>query len=178
MGFPENQKLAKDINKVNDECAERLVSRVKSISDKINSVNTIFDEIGALDAKTLYRPSIRKKNVIAGFEDSTGTSVSKYPNATFVAGYDGEVTLYAEYAWGDKSGQVAYFGVYDSNNKRVFIEYCSTESSKGQGIFYKNFPVNQGATYEFRAGLFSDGAEPTTAKVSIRGVVQHCGGTK
>lgn len=107
MGFPENQKLAKDINTVNTECADRLGALITQMSGRMDTANRILEGIAAREDRYIYTPSTLEQNTVLDLQSedfeitAEGTSVQQefVCDNTFDALYDGSVTLYADFLW-------------------------------------------------------------------------------
>lgn len=194
MGFPENKKLAKDINAVNTECADRLGALMTQMSGRMDTANRILEGIAAQEDRYIYRPSTSEGDIVLAAQSASyeatgdiGDSKKEFvlPN-TFDALYDGEVTICTSASWSQVGGSFACGSYLVKQIYPVEVEIISGSLNPGAGSTSgskstsANFSVVKGARYQIILTLWSTYSKgnhgSASAGVSIRSIVQFIEG--
>lgn len=191
MGYPENKKLAKDINEANIGYTDRLANVLTQMSDKMDTANRILEGIAAQEDRYVYRPGSAQEDIVLETQSATnhsgrGWKVVTLPN-TFDALYDGEVTIFTSCQW-EQAHAMDYYGSYTVKQiypveSDILIDNLRNglSATSGSESASKNFSVIKGHRYQIILRLYSstgsDGTHSSiSASVDIRSIVQFLEG--
>ena len=197
MGFAENKKLAKDINTVNTECADRLGALMTQMSGRMNTANRILEGIASEETRTVYKPSQSSGDIVCSnskvslykpYQSPAKQYTEKHVLANvFQAKYNGEVTFYVSCNW--HQGRIGYTIRQTYPVEAVMFEgsignLYNGNDGAGSEIINKNIPVVKDAVYQIEINLTVNASPGVNfygsadATASIRAIEETITGTK
>ena len=198
MGFPEGRKLAKDVNKVTDECANRLGALMTQMSSRMDTANRILEGIASEETRTVYKPSTSSEDTVCSNSKvslskpgvTSGTAGKTYASSyilanNFKAEHNGEVTFHISCNY--MRGEIEYkLRQIEPINSIIFEGSMGSfhQESQRKETKTKNFAVVEGAVYQIEIDLFVKPglgvnlSASADATASIRAIEETITGTK
>jgi hypothetical protein len=198
MGFPEGRKLARDVNKVTTECADRLGALMTQMSSRMDTANRILEGIASEETRTVYKPSSASADTVCSNSKvslskpgvTSGTAGKIYTSShilvnKFKAEYNGEVTFHisCNYMRGEIEYNLRQIEPIDSIIFDGSMGSVHQDSQKKE-TKTKNFAVVEGAVYQIeielfvKPGLGNNLSASADATASIRAIEETVTGTK
>lgn len=192
MGFAENKKLAKDINTVNTECADRLGALMTQMSGRMDTANRILEGIASEEMRTVYKPSVSGDDIVLRAQSKTLSVMNmsadqratyELPNV-FQAKNNGTVTLYASWSWRkDAGGKCRVVQIEPIKSEICSLTMCTSSiENNASSMAYMEFNVVEGGIYQIVLDLWANSEQAygssVTATVSIRAIEETITGTK
>jgi hypothetical protein len=193
MGFPEGRKLARDVNKVTTECADKLSALMMQMSGKMDTANRILEGIASEETRTVYKPSVAAENEVLpsqganlyvpiGGETREKTIIC---SNVFEAQHNGTVTFYASYSncygW-NIYASYAVTRISLVNNAEIPILSGTLNVKESNGYHYQDFSVVEGGIYQIsfylKAGSSLNQSGSINVSASIRAIEETIAGTK